>query len=181
MAASTEARRFARRQLEFHVAAGHETLADEVGQVLRFPSGGIAQDLSHSFRHGTSVARRAHPKAGPHVVIEIADRDACYGHDLRSFRLHPTLCLRLQTMAGRISLPSVAQSPLGLQPLAAPTVSADPGVIGNIVHLHALRRFRLHTRRTVVPVVPCLRPVALPCPVRAPRTLSPPGKGVCSS
>ena len=35
----------------------------------------------------------------------------------------------------------------------------------------ALRRSDSHTCRTSVPVVPCLRPGALPCPVRAPHPL----------
>ena len=66
--------------------------------------------------------------------------------------------------------------------VAAPTRETRPrrfplAHTWNLSFLTACRGFGSHTRRTVVPDVPCLRPGALPCPVRAPRTPSHHGKG----
>ena len=72
------AHRFTRRQFEFYSAEGSKALANETCQVPGFglPVDGFPQDQSHFLLHGTTVPRRAGPKPKPHIVVEIADRDA---------------------------------------------------------------------------------------------------------
>ena len=82
--APVETRRLARRQCEFHTAAGCEALVDEACQSLRlaFPSDRLAQNQS-CLLHRMAVARRPRAEPNLHVVVRIADGDAGHVRVLR--------------------------------------------------------------------------------------------------